>query len=75
MFKQALFNFVASWFTSELASLIDKFRELNGDEKADKLKASAKGTFELLKEVTDKTKTKADDTIVKVVLDAVNQAE
>jgi hypothetical protein len=75
MFKQALFNFIASYLTSETATLINKFRELNGNEKADKLKAMFQGGFELLKEVTDKTKTKADDTIVKIGLDALAQSE
>lgn len=71
MFLQFLLNGVKGAATDELKHLLDKFRELNGADKHDKLVASIKNSFELLQDVTDKTKTKCDDTIVLIVLNSL----
>jgi len=55
----------------ELAALLEKFRSLNGDEKTNELILSIKNSFLLLQTVTDKTKTKVDDILVNIVLNAL----
>lgn len=72
MFKDILLSLVAGATTAELRVLLAKFRELNGDEKADQLNASLKNGFLLLKTVTDKTKSKLDDTAVNMILAALD---
>lgn len=72
MFKEILFQVIAGATTAELRALFAKFRELNGDEKADQLNASLKNGFLLLKTVTDKTKSKLDDTAVNMILAALD---
>lgn len=74
MFKQLLLNAVAGAVTVELSSLLLKFKELNGEEKFNQLKTAIENSFTLLQDVTNKTKTKIDDTAVRMILDAVSQA-
>lgn len=71
MFANLLLSAVAGVITSALKLLLDKFQENNGPDKAVQLKSTIKNAFLLLKDVTDKTKTKIDDTIVDVILEAV----
>lgn len=71
MFAQLLLSAVQGACTLELQNLLLKFRELNGEEKYLQLESSIKNSFLLLKTVTDKTKTKIDDTVVNIVLNAV----
>lgn len=72
MFKEILLSAVSGACTVELQALFSKFRELNGDDKANQLQEAIKNSFLLLKTVTDKTKTKLDDTVVNLVLNAVS---
>lgn len=72
MFKELLIQIVAGATTAELRILLAKFRELNGDEKADQLNAGLKNGLLLLKGVTDKTKSKLDDTAVNMILAALD---
>jgi hypothetical protein len=71
MILQILLKAIQGAATEELKHLLDRFRELNGQAKHDKLVLSIKNSFELLKEVTDETKTKCDDTIVNIVLSSL----
>ena len=71
MFLQLLLSAAKGAATDELTNLFDKFRELNGAEKHDKLVSAIRNSFTLLKEVTDETKTKIDDTLVAIVLNAL----
>ena len=57
--------------TEELKVLLEKFRELNGQTKHDQLVAAIKNAFTLLQDVTDDTKTKVDDTLVAIILNAL----
>lgn len=72
MFKELLIQIVAGATTAELRILLAKFRELNGDTKADQLIAGLKNGFLLLKSMTDKTKSKLDDTAVNMILAALD---
>lgn len=72
MFKEILFQVIAGATTAELRILLAKFRELNGDEKAKQLNDTLKNGFILLKSVTDKTKSKLDDTAVNMILNALD---
>ena len=72
MFAQLLLQAVSGVVSSQLAELLQKFKELNGEEKYNQLKEAIRNSFLLLQTVTDKTKTKIDDTAVKMILDAVN---
>lgn len=72
MFKELLIQIVAGATTAELRILLAKFRELNGDEKADQLINGLKNGFLLLKSMTDKTKSKLDDTAVNMILAALD---
>jgi len=71
MILQILLKAIQGAATEELKHLLDRFRELNGQAKHDKLVLSIKNSFELLKEVTDETKTKCDDTLVNIVLSSL----
>ena len=71
MLLQFLLKAVQGAATEELKHLLDRFRELNGQAKHDKLVLSIKNSFALLKEVTDETKTKCDDTLVGIVLNSL----
>ena len=71
MFLQFLLSAVKGAATEELSNLLDKFRELNGQEKHDQLVAAIRNSFTLLKDVTDDTKTKIDDTLVALILNAL----
>lgn len=72
MFKEMLLQMVAGATSAELRMLLGKFKELNGPEKAKQLNDSIRNSFLLLKGVTDKTKTKLDDSAVNMVLSAVD---
>lgn len=72
MFKEMLLAMIAGATSAELRTLLAKFKELNGDVKAKQLNDSIRNSFLLLKSVTDKTKTKLDDTAVNMVLSAVD---
>jgi hypothetical protein len=74
MFAQLLLAAISGAIETELVALLEKFKELNGQEKYDELRLSLTNGFTLLKSVTDKTKTKIDDTVVKMILDALNAA-
>lgn len=71
MFLNILLNAVATGATTELTLLLEKFRKLNGDDKYNELVASLKNGFTLLKDVVSQTKTKVDDTLVNIVLNAL----
>ena len=71
MILKLLLAAVKEGATGELKHLLDRFRELNGQEKHDKLVLSIKNSFELLQDVTDETKTKIDDTLVAIILNAL----
>lgn len=72
MFKEILLNVVAGATTAELRYLLTKFKELNGEEKAKQLNETLKNGLLLLKSVTDKTKSKLDDTAVNMILNALD---
>lgn len=71
MFINFLLKAASTGVTLELQHLLDRFRQLNGDEKYNELVAALKNSFTLLQDVTDKTATKVDDTLVKIVLDSL----
>lgn len=71
MFKQILFNLVKQAATEELKALLVKFEENNGVEKTEELKEAMRRNFVLLQDVVDDTKTKIDDTLVDIVLNAL----
>jgi len=74
MFIQILLAAISGGVSAELVTLLVKFRELNGEKKYQELKTALLNSFLLLKSVTDKTKTKVDDTAVNMVLQAIDQA-
>jgi len=57
--------------TEELRQLLEKFREKHGTERHDQLVIAISNSFTLLQEVTDETKTKIDDTLVAIILNAL----
>lgn len=71
MFKQFLFNAVQAGASHELSQLLEKFRELNGEEKYLQLVETLRNEFLLLESVAETTKTKSDDTVVSIVLNAL----
>lgn len=71
MFLQILLQAVSGAASLELSTLLEKFRTLNGDDAHDKLVAAMYNSFTLLKTVTDQTKTKVDDTLVGIILNAL----
>jgi hypothetical protein len=73
MFAQLLLQAVSGVVSSQLAELLKKFKELNGEEKYNQLREAIRNSFLLLQTVTDKTKTKIDDTAVAMILNAVEQ--
>jgi len=75
MFKETLFRIVANFITEALVTLLNIFKGNNTQEKYDRVKGLIKEAFELLEEDVKRTKTKADDTLVKIVLDAVEKAD
>lgn len=72
MFKEILLQVVAGAVTAEIRILLAKFKELNGEEKAKQVNDTLKNGLLLLKGVTDKTKSKIDDTAVNMILAALN---
>lgn len=72
MFKEILIQMIAGATSAELRLLLAKFRELNGDAKAKQLNDTLRNGFLLLKGVTDKTKSKLDDTAVNMILAALD---
>lgn len=73
MFLQFILNAISAGASNELSGLLNKFRELNGDEKYNELVTALRNSFLLLKDVTDHTKTKVDDTLVNIILNALPQ--
>lgn len=71
MFIQLLLNAVSSGATLELKHLLEKFKEINGEEKYQQLVEALRNSFTLLQDVTDKTKTKVDDTVVNIILNSL----
>lgn len=71
MFLQLLLQAIKGAATEELRHLLEKFKEKNGQEAYDNLIMSLKGSFTLLQDVVDDTKTKVDDTLVAMVLSAL----
>ena len=71
MFLQFLLAAAKGAATEELTHLLDKFKELNGADKYNQLVAAIRNSFTLLKDVTDETKTKVDDTLVAIILNAL----
>lgn len=55
--------------------LVEKHKELHGPERNEKLKGAILNSFELLKDVTTKTKTKIDDTIINIVIEGTMNAK
>jgi hypothetical protein len=72
MFAQILLQAISGVVSAELIALLEKFKELNGEEKYNQLREAIRNSFLLLQTVTDKTKTKVDDTAVAMILNAVN---
>lgn len=71
MFVNLLLQAISGAASAELTSLLEKFHELNGDDKYNELVASLKNGFSLLNDVVKQTKTKVDDTLVNIVLNAL----
>lgn len=71
LFTDLLLHAVQTATTTSLTLLIQKHKELHGEEKNKQLREAIKNSFLLLKDVTDKTKNKTDDTVVQIVLTAV----
>lgn len=74
MFINILLQAIAGALKVQLILLIEKHKELHGEEKNEQLKGAISNSFKLLKDVTDKTKSKIDDTVVKIVLEATEEA-
>lgn len=72
MFKEILIQIISGATSAELRILLAKFRELNGDVKAKQLNDSLRNGFLLLKSLTDKSKSKLDDTAVNMILAALD---
>lgn len=68
MLVKLLLDAVKGAATIELAHLLDKFKEKNGEDKYNQLVAAIRNSFTLLEDVVDDTKTKIDDTVVAIVL-------
>lgn len=71
MFLQFLLAAISGAATEELKVLLEKFRELNGDVKYNELVEALRNSFELLVDVAKQTHTKADDTLVNLVLNSL----
>ena len=75
MFVNLLLQALSGAATAEISHLLEKFRELNGEEKYQQLIAALRNSFLLLQDVVDNTKTKIDDTIVGIILKALPAEE
>ena len=71
MFVQLLLNAVKTAASLELAQLLEKFKEHNSEQDYNDLVTALQKSFGLLKKVADQTKTKVDDTVVGIVLNAL----
>lgn len=71
MLKELLLAAVAEAITTSLKMLLNTHLEKQGREKNDMLKAAIKNSFTLLKDLTEKTNTKLDDTAVNIILNSV----
>lgn len=72
MFQLFLIQALSGVISGSLRVLLSMFRELNGDVKAKQLNDSLRNGFLLLKDVASKTKGKADDTAVNMILAALD---
>ena len=75
MFVALLLKALSGAASAEISHLLEKFRELNGDEKYFQLVVAMRNSFTLLLDVVDNTKTKIDDTLVQIILDALPEIE
>ncbi len=73
MFVNLLLQALSGAATAEVSHLLEKFRELNGEEKYRQLVTALRNSFLLLQDVVDDTKTKVDDTLVGIILNALPQ--
>lgn len=75
LFAQIMIQAASGYMTTELVKLLHKFRENNDEQQYQELKAAIQNSFTLLKRITDSSKTKVDDIPVKIILDAIDQAD
>lgn len=72
---ELLLQTVTSVLQTSITVLIEKHKELHGPERNKQLKGAILNSFELLKDVTNKTKTNIDDTIVEIVINGTMEAK
>lgn len=70
-----LLQTLKSVLTTSVTVLLQTHKRLHGEERNKQLREAIRNSFLLLKDVTDKTQTKVDDTVVDIVLQGVNDSE
>jgi hypothetical protein len=71
MFKQIMLGSISKWVSGELSDLLDKYKAKYGEEKYKVLLTNLSNTLTDLNLIAKETKTKVDDTIVSILLNAL----